>query len=107
VVRRWIKLGDWSGQEATFSVPLKDVQSDGIDSVAVLVQSGWLLHRRSCSAQPSSRCADTGIKWPRRIANSPDGHGNRAAVASEKKAKRKRGRLKAGPEALGIEPYEN
>jgi hypothetical protein len=40
VVRRWIKLGDWSGQEATFSVPLKDVQSDGIDSVAVLVQSG-------------------------------------------------------------------
>jgi hypothetical protein len=40
VVRRWIKLGDWSGKTETFSVPIKDVQIGNIDSVAVMVQSG-------------------------------------------------------------------
>ena len=41
VVRRWIKLGDWSGKAETFSVPLKDFQAGhGIDSAAVIVQSG-------------------------------------------------------------------
>jgi hypothetical protein len=40
VVRRWIKLGDWTGKAETFSAPVKDVQSDNIDSVAVVVQSG-------------------------------------------------------------------
>jgi hypothetical protein len=40
VVRRWIKLGDWSGKAETFSVAVKDVQSGGIDSAAVVVQSG-------------------------------------------------------------------
>jgi hypothetical protein len=40
VVRRWIKLGDWAGKAETFNVAVKDVQSDGIDSAAVMVQSG-------------------------------------------------------------------
>jgi hypothetical protein len=40
VVRRWIKLGDWTGKAETFNVPIKDVQTGDIDSVAVMVQSG-------------------------------------------------------------------
>ena len=40
VVRRWIKLGDWTGRAETFDVPVKDVQNNGIDSAAVVVQSG-------------------------------------------------------------------
>jgi hypothetical protein len=40
VVRRWTKLGDWTGKEQTFNVPLKDLQTGEIDSVAVVVQSG-------------------------------------------------------------------
>jgi hypothetical protein len=41
VVRRWIKLGDWTGKAESFDVPMKDVQSSGdIDSAAVMVQSG-------------------------------------------------------------------
>ncbi len=40
VVRRWIKLGDWTGQAETFSMPLKDLQNGDIDSAAVVVQSG-------------------------------------------------------------------
>jgi hypothetical protein len=40
VVRRWVKLGTWSGKAQTFSIPVADVtkgESD-IDHVAVLVQ---------------------------------------------------------------------
>jgi len=40
VVRRWIKLGDWTGKAETFSVPLKDVLQTDIDSAAVVVQTG-------------------------------------------------------------------
>ena len=40
VVRRWIKLGDWTGKAETFSVPVKDVQIDNVDSAAVMVQTG-------------------------------------------------------------------
>ena len=40
VVRRWIKLGDWNGAAATWVVPVKDFQTDGVDEVAVLVQAG-------------------------------------------------------------------
>ena len=40
VVRRWIKLGDWTGKAETFNVPMKDFQNGQIDSVAVIVQSG-------------------------------------------------------------------
>ena len=45
VARRWIKLGDWSGQAQTFTLPLAqvadaDVSLKDIDHLAVLVQSG-------------------------------------------------------------------
>ncbi len=40
VVRRWTKLGDWTGKAQTFSVSLKELQTGEIDSVAVVVQSG-------------------------------------------------------------------
>jgi hypothetical protein len=40
VVRRWTKLGEWNGKAQTLSVPLKDLQTGDIDSVAVVVQSG-------------------------------------------------------------------
>jgi hypothetical protein len=45
VVRRWVKLGDWSGKAETFSVPVAnlpnaDFSLQDIDRVTVLVQSG-------------------------------------------------------------------
>lgn len=40
VVRRWIKLGNWSGKAETFNLPIKEIQTGKIDSVAVIVQSG-------------------------------------------------------------------
>ena len=41
VVRRWVKLGDWTGKAETFSLPMTDVRTGGnIDAAAVVVQSG-------------------------------------------------------------------
>ena len=40
VVRRWVKLGTWSGKSETFTVPVDAIKSAGIDAVAVMVQSG-------------------------------------------------------------------
>ena len=40
VVRKWIKLGEWTGAARTFTVPLRDVTGVGADAVAVVVQSG-------------------------------------------------------------------
>jgi hypothetical protein len=45
VVRRWLKLGDWTGKAETFSVPVADLPNGNlslhdIDRVAVIVQSG-------------------------------------------------------------------
>ena len=40
VVRRWIKIGEWNGAAGTWTVPLSDFQTDVIDQVAVIVQSG-------------------------------------------------------------------
>jgi hypothetical protein len=40
VVRRWIKLGDWTGKAETFDMPVKDLQTGNIDAAAVVVQSG-------------------------------------------------------------------
>jgi hypothetical protein len=42
VVRRWIKLGDWTGAARSFSVPTSDVEA--ADAVAVIVQSGSVDH---------------------------------------------------------------
>jgi len=40
VARRWLKLGDWTGAGATFSVPTADILTNGIDAAAVMVQEG-------------------------------------------------------------------
>jgi hypothetical protein len=40
VVRRWIKLGEWTGAAKTFTVPVRDILATGADSVAVVVQAG-------------------------------------------------------------------
>jgi hypothetical protein len=40
VVRRWIKLGDWTGKAEAFEVSVKDFQTGNIDAAAVVVQSG-------------------------------------------------------------------
>lgn len=45
VVRRWVKLGVWTGKAETFSVPLNDVPKageplTGIDRLTVVVQNG-------------------------------------------------------------------
>jgi hypothetical protein len=38
VVRRWVKVGDLNGAKKTWSVPRSEIEGDGIDAVAVLVQ---------------------------------------------------------------------
>jgi hypothetical protein len=40
VVRRWVKLGTWSGRSEAFTVPLDAIMTNDIDSIAVIVQSG-------------------------------------------------------------------
>jgi hypothetical protein len=45
VVRRWVKLGEWSGKAASFTVPVADLPKGDmsladIDRVSVIVQSG-------------------------------------------------------------------
>jgi len=40
VVRAWRKLGDFAGKDATWSVPLSEIESGKINAAAVLVQEG-------------------------------------------------------------------
>jgi len=40
VVRRWIKLGEWKGEAANWSIPVASFKSHGVDAVAVVLQSG-------------------------------------------------------------------
>jgi hypothetical protein len=40
VARRWHKLGDWSGQAKTFTIQLKDLEGQGADTAAVVLQDG-------------------------------------------------------------------
>jgi hypothetical protein len=40
VVRRWVKLGIWNGTATTWSIPVADFKSEGVDAVAVILQSG-------------------------------------------------------------------
>ena len=40
VVRRWVKLGEWTGKAETFTVPVASFQNGEIDQVAVVVQNG-------------------------------------------------------------------
>jgi hypothetical protein len=40
VVRRWVKLGTWKGKSENFTVPIDAIKLDGVDAVAVILQSG-------------------------------------------------------------------
>jgi hypothetical protein len=40
VVRRWVKLGDWTGTDASWTVPISEIRTDDIDAAAVMVQEG-------------------------------------------------------------------
>ena len=40
VVRRWVRLGVWSGESQSWSLSKSELAQDGVDSIAVLVQSG-------------------------------------------------------------------
>ena len=40
VVRRWVKLGDWTGTDSTWSVPIASIKADEIDGAAVMLQEG-------------------------------------------------------------------
>jgi hypothetical protein len=39
-VRHWLKLGDFSGADLTWSVPLSEIVADDSDEAVVLVQQG-------------------------------------------------------------------
>jgi hypothetical protein len=40
VVRGWKRVGEWSGQARTYTMDLAEVQAEGVNAVAVLVQNG-------------------------------------------------------------------
>jgi hypothetical protein len=40
VVRNWLKVGDWSGKPASWSIPIENVMRDGVDGAIVYVQDG-------------------------------------------------------------------
>jgi hypothetical protein len=40
VVRNWIKLGDWNGTNASWNVPLSQIEASEGDAAAVMVQEG-------------------------------------------------------------------
>lgn len=40
VVRRWLKVADWTGRAGTWAVPLENISGDDIDSTVVYVQEG-------------------------------------------------------------------
>jgi hypothetical protein len=44
VVRRWVRLGTWSGKSETFTVPVDAIKGAGIDEIAIIVQSGTSEH---------------------------------------------------------------
>jgi hypothetical protein len=40
VVRNWLKVGDWTGSAAHWTVPLENISRDGVDGAVVYVQDG-------------------------------------------------------------------
>jgi hypothetical protein len=40
VVRRWLKIGEFTGGDAVWNVPTADFMSEGVDGVAIMVQQG-------------------------------------------------------------------
>jgi hypothetical protein len=44
VVRRWVKLGDWTGSAQSWTIPAAEFAADHADAVAVILQSGSADH---------------------------------------------------------------
>ena len=40
VVRNWLKVGDWNGKPATWTVPIENLNNEGVDGAIVYVQEG-------------------------------------------------------------------
>jgi hypothetical protein len=40
VVRNWLKVGDWSGKAATWSVPIENLNGQGVDGAVAYIQEG-------------------------------------------------------------------
>jgi hypothetical protein len=40
VVRRWIKVGEWNGEAASWTVPIAEFRASAVDQVAVIIQQG-------------------------------------------------------------------
>jgi hypothetical protein len=40
VVRRWVKLGDWTGAASSWNVPISEIKTDDVDAAVVMVQEG-------------------------------------------------------------------
>jgi hypothetical protein len=40
VVRSWLKVGDWTGAAANWTLPLENISRDGVDAAVVYVQDG-------------------------------------------------------------------
>ena len=40
VVRKWIKLGEWTGAARSFTLPVRDLGDDEAEEVAVIIQAG-------------------------------------------------------------------
>jgi hypothetical protein len=40
VTRRFVKLGDWDGKAASWTIPADQIRGDGVDSAAVILQGG-------------------------------------------------------------------
>ena len=40
VVRRWLKLGDLTGTDSTWSIPISEIETGEVDAAAVMVQEG-------------------------------------------------------------------
>jgi hypothetical protein len=40
VVRNWLKVGDWSGKAATWTVPIENLSGQGVDGAIAYVQEG-------------------------------------------------------------------
>lgn len=40
VVRNWLKVGDWTGQAGSWSVPIENIARSGVDAAVVYLQDG-------------------------------------------------------------------
>jgi hypothetical protein len=40
VVRNWLKVGDWAGKAATWTVPIENLNGEGVDGAIAYVQEG-------------------------------------------------------------------